>query len=504
MKTLLVNMASSPDFVGDPKNSMYPYSLLFVASYMLKNGEDCTILDLSTTGDFRRVFSDFLQENPYGLIGFTCTAENRFMVIDLIRDAKVLLPDSIIVVGGKFFTYTDQECLRNVPEVDYVVRDEGEVTFLELVRCLESKGNLDEVAGITLRKNGEIRRNPKRPPVRDLDEVLLVDSVYDRVVNPAGEYSHFMRMRNFEGRELRCLPIHVGRGCPGKCAFCLYHKWMYRGRTADSLLREVKAKMETYECNVFHFDDPHLLKRKKFIEDFYARVKEEKLDIKFYVETRVDIDLRYVDMLTEIGCISMDFAIESASPKVIGSIRKNIEISDAVALLKRARKAGVKLKVFSMVSLPDETTEDLRMTTDFLKKYRKYIDTFSGGITRIYPGTDLERMAKERGLLPEDFDWYDREYRNELVEHPDFSRYLRCPDVPVWIEHLSPEEIFAHKKEIEKLTINRFPLAVLLVDRVSKYWFHALFKWGPEDVALKKQRLRNLWEVTIRKVKISV
>ncbi|MBN2406502.1 MAG: cobalamin-dependent protein [Elusimicrobia bacterium] len=490
MKILLVNPPASPDVIYSKNNSMYPFSLLFLSSYLKKNGYSCSILDLSTTGNIREYFAGYIEESEYDLVGFTATAENRFLVWDLIREVKDRSPGTAVVAGGKFFTYTARAALENISELDIVVRGEGEITFHELVRNIDRGEPIEDIAGITFRKDGAILSTPDREFEKDLDRLNIREAFHDNVILPGGRYSPYMIMRNYEGERVKAVPVHAGRGCPGRCVFCLHNNVRYRTRSVDSVISEITEKKELLGCSNFHLQDPFLLKRVDFVKSFCSRLIEERLDINFYVETRADIDTGLLELLKEAGCISLDFGLESASQKVLDSIGKGISLGQARAVIDECDRLGIRIKVFTMISLPDEEKEDALKTVRFLEKHRKHITNYSGGITRIYPGSELEKMAYERGILGRNFSWYDRNYVNSM---PGAGKAA----VPVWIEHLDPGFIRYCRKRIDNIKLSKISLPGSIYRNSRAF----VFDWSSRGIKRKTSLIIFFVKVLFSKIK---
>lgn len=436
MKCLLVNASSTarPRVVGQ---SMHPMTLLFLSSYARRHGHDARILDLSLCADPCAELQAHLAEETYPVVGFTAETENRFLVWDLILAARAACPEALLVAGGNHFTFTAREALAAIPALDVVVCLDGEETFLELLEAQAAGADLAGVNGLVTRApDGTPVPTPPRDVGRDLDPFIIDESAYAHVLQPnaGASYTRFMTLRNFLQEEVKALPIHVGRGCPGRCVYCIYNRKRYRGRTADSVLAEIRHGIEAHGCHAFHLDDPYLAKRKPFIRDLCRTITAEKLDIQWYAELRADMDLELLGPMREAGCRSIDFGLESASPRVLESIHKQVTVEQASAFIHRCHALDIRVMAFSMVSLPDEREEDANLTMQFLEDHWEMLCASYLAVTKIYPGTDLDALGRERGILPADFCWYDRDFRDIELTDED-------PVVPYWREHLSPEFI---------------------------------------------------------------
>src|SRR5208283_4353087 len=104
-------------------------------------------------------------------VGITCIATNfRWSAFRLAQIVKRIDPNIKVVMGGSHATFMYQQVLANFP-VDVIVRFEGELTFLELVKALESGSDLRDVKGIAFKNEEGIIKNDDRPPIPDLDSL---------------------------------------------------------------------------------------------------------------------------------------------------------------------------------------------------------------------------------------------------------------------------------------------------------------------------------------------
>jgi len=445
MKILLVNSSSIPGHVQIGDGGMHPYSLLFLTSYLKKNGYPSQILDLSTSRNSILVLNSYLNEMKPGLVGFTATTENRFQVWDMISLTRRVLPDSVIVVGGHHFTYTADAALEAIPEIDIIVRGEGEQTLLHLIQVLEKQGDLLEINGISYRsKNGTVNHNPERSCEPDIEKLMIDDDTYTDVILPCGSYSPYMLLRNYERERIKAIPIHVGRGCPHKCVYCGYSNMKYRTRKPEAVVDEIERKKKLFNCDFFHLQDPTLSKNTAFLSQFCSELKRRNLKIQWYAEVRADMNLDNLELMASNGCISLDFALESGSDTILETIKKRIKREQVEVLLEKSHKLGLRAFLFSMISLPDETERDAVMTRQFFESNGRKLASIPGqAVTRIYPGTELEKMAFERGVLSKNFSWYDRTYKNQM---PEISA-----ETPLWIEHLTSDFIRRCQNEMSDL-----------------------------------------------------
>lgn len=416
---------------------MLPYSVFYLQNYLARQGVKSTMFDLFV--DKPADLYSHCRSLQKPLIGVTSQNTNRFEAIEVIDKLKRINPGSILVAGGKQFGETAEEALLHVPAIDVIVRGEGEITLHELYRTLESGGDLSGVAGITYRDMGEIRRNPARPPAVDISP-FAIDYQHVR----ADLFGKGIVFRNFQNENLRALPVQISRGCPQRCAFCTYNLMRYRVRHLDDVFREIRYLMQQFGTRHFHFADPSFTERRRFVEEFCQELLQGQYGIKWICEARADTDPELLEIMAKAGCISLDFGLESGSEKVLKAIQKRINIPDTIKFAQTCKRLGIRALVFVMVSLPEEKEDDAKQTLELLRQLSEYTKYCTINVTAIQPGTAVEARARNLGLLPRNFSWYDDTFANP---YPD----LGGKTMPLYLEHLSPDFIRWFLKEAQKI-----------------------------------------------------
>lgn len=182
------------------KMTMPPLGLISIGGYLKMHGYMVEILDLFTNHIRKQEFIDKIKNAHPDMIGISAYTENINAVIHLTKIIKSVLPKIIIVLGGAHVTFLPEEALHH-NTVDYVCRGEGEMTFVQLLECLNYHTiDLSEVKGISYRVGQEIIHNADRGYIENLDNL------------PWAELDE-IEMRSYDIKQL----IITSRGCPGKC-----------------------------------------------------------------------------------------------------------------------------------------------------------------------------------------------------------------------------------------------------------------------------------------------
>lgn len=446
MEIILINPEGKGSYQGDVREKksqyMFPYSLVFLQNYLAKKGLRVHLFDLFDQPE--KELLDFCRGLERPLVGITSQTYNRYDAVAAARDVKKVCPSAIVVVGGKHFSYCAPGCLEDVPEIDIVVRGEGEVTLYDLATTLERGGSLAQVSGITFRSGGEIVHNPPRRPEMDVEQFAL-----DYNLLPTEKFAKGVYLRNYQNEEIVSLPLHFGRGCAQKCVFCSFGLIPYRVRKLDKVVADIVHLKERFNRRYFSFIDPSFCERTAFVEAFCKRLIEERIDIKWYCEARADTPLRLLDLMARAGCISLDFAVETGSPRILEVIRKRINLGQVQEFAAECKKLGIRTLAFWMLSHPDEKEEDARQTLKLAERLAPYTNYVTFNVAQVLPGTELEAIAKTRGVLPAGFRWCDGRILNE---HEDLGPKYN----PLYLEHLSVDYIRKFRDEFEKLTAERF------------------------------------------------
>jgi len=430
-----------PPSVYQTKQTMPPLGISWLAAVLRENGfKNISLIDSVINQYSNEDIVGLVKKDAPDIIGLSFGTQSRFKAFDLARTLKKNFPDVPIVIGGPHPTLTADDILKNIPEIDIACRGEGEYTFLDLVKTIEKRGDLQNVNGISFKnKNGQIIHNPAREPIQDLDslpfparDLLLIDK-YQQTIPLSKKI---------------CTSMITARGCPYSCVYCsTSEQWGHkiRHRSSDNVVDEIEHLMKNYKLDgVGFFDDVFTMDKSRVIA-ICQKILERKLNISWWCEARANtIDKEMVSWMKKAGCEHISMAIESGSDRILKNINKAITVEQGIEASKIIKEAGIKLKVFFMHGLPGETYEDIKKTV-FLSRYlvnKIGVDEATQGITLIYPNTALECMAKELKILPEDFSW-----SRHFEEQRNYPPLNRSPYMPLFEQpNLTYEQVFQYVK----------------------------------------------------------
>jgi radical SAM superfamily enzyme YgiQ (UPF0313 family) len=292
--------------------------------------------------------------------------------IEASKVVREISPEVPIVWGGLHATLLPEQTLE-CQYVDVVVMGEGETVFLDLVRALEGKKDLEEVKeGICFEKDGK----PFSLPRRDfIDLNTLPEFSFDLVnIKPYINAAANVFVRG--ARQLPVsdytpnLPMITSRGCPHTCAYCYVNdfdlrKWRYL--ESETVIRKRRNLVEQFDLKaVYLLDDNFFVFRKRAEAICRAKLKDPVLkDIEiFNANCRYDDIAGYspdlLRLIKEAGIRELRIGVEVGSDEELKRIMKQALSNQVIIANKKLRKLGVKPTYNFMVGLPEDTIEEAK------------------------------------------------------------------------------------------------------------------------------------------------
>ena len=338
-------------------------------------------------------FSWVIPKKKIKMVGFYTTADNITRVIELTEFIKKNYPEVIVIYGGPQATVRDEDLAGNSP-ADIVVRYEGEYTLLELADYyFLKKGSLEDIKGITYKKEDKVKKNPDRPFIEDLDALPIID----RDLLPFKE--------NYP-------VILTGRGCPYNCTFCFQGTGhVYRMRSIENVLKEVDSILDRYDDPLYmgFMDDTftaHVDRTLKLCKELKKR-KEKRPDFYWYAEARANILYNHPELIPamkEAGLVAMQFGIESINKEILELYKKLITPEQVEFSIKKCVEEDIfQIVVSFILGGPYESRETIEENLNFAKKLIRMapgrIRILNGYLSPL-PGTPLGDNPAEYGLYP--------------------------------------------------------------------------------------------------------
>lgn len=411
---LLLIIPHQPDTAGllrGPAGITQPLGAGYIAAYLEKAGLSAAILDNSVELLGPEAFKAAVLRYAPAAAGFTVCSSSHNTALRLAALVKEADPGIKVVMGGIHPSAIPAKLLED-PNVDVVVRGEGEETARELALAFRDGTDLTLVKGLVFKKNGQLVETPPRPPLGDLDSLPF----------PA---HHLMNMAKYglpASRRLTLKPaaaIMTSRGCPYGCRFCSHNSVFggkVRFRSPANVLSEVKRLAAKHGVGELLFwDDSFLLDKARAME-LCRLLAGSGLDLVWSCSSRVDhITPDLARAMRAAGCRMVLFGVESGSPQILNSIGKNTGLEQIRAAVKICREAGLLSFCSFVLGTPEETEETVEQTRRFVLELDPDFAIFC--IFTPLPGSEFfERYRAEGRLDLNTIDW-DR-YINLLSSEP--------------------------------------------------------------------------------------
>lgn len=391
MKILLVNPPASERFPSTSR--VPPLGLAYIAAALEKNGFSVQILDAAVEELTIEKTAERILANNADIVGFTAMTPNYPQTEKIAIILKRKNPSLAVIIGGSHTTFLPEQALES--GFDFVVRGEGEWTFLELYNELNGQKDFRKIKGLSFKDGEKIVHNADREFVKNLDELPV--PAYHLLDIDA--YQSKMPPSNIRGG--RWLSYSSSRGCPFGCFYCsVTNFWgkIWRGHSAERIAGDLEQLKKTYNIkSVFFVDDNFTFKRERIIE-LCRLMKEKKLDIEWSCSCRVDqVDEELLKAMKSAGCWRIGFGVEAGTQKVIDWYGKKITIEKAVQAIKLCRKAGISPFCFFIIGAPIETEDDVKETISAAKRINPDIVGIS--FLTPFPGSKLYDYVLDNGLL---------------------------------------------------------------------------------------------------------
>jgi anaerobic magnesium-protoporphyrin IX monomethyl ester cyclase len=382
--------------------------IAYLASVLEKNGCQVIVLDcpaLHRTYDY--VEQEVRRFKP-DIVGITSVTATFSSALKVAQTAKEAHPQTFVVLGGPHVTIADDQFLLQHPEVDVVVKGEGEQTIVELARYVSTKGGIESlngVAGISFRNNGQVARTADRSCIPNLDEL------------PYPAY-HYFPLNKYQIYGKLGLSMLTSRGCSGQCSFCLVPQIAgdhYRARTPKNVADEFEWLTNKYKPGFISFNDEVFTYDKKRTLEICSEIKKRGLKTPWDCQTRVDrISRELLYNMAAANCQLITYGVESGSQEILNAMKKGTTVEQNETAMKWAKEAGLSVNISLVIGYPGETKETLKQTIDFVKKNEP--DDVYLYLATPYPTTGLRDLVGELGWKMSQ-DWTCYEMQSPVFEN---------------------------------------------------------------------------------------
>jgi anaerobic magnesium-protoporphyrin IX monomethyl ester cyclase len=424
-----------------------PLGLAYIAGALESNGHSLQVIDASAVpfekkalfrGEIFRfgLSNEEIINEVQGVPEVFCLSlmftNNWLHDRELIHALKVKFANAIIIAGGEHATAAPNLCLRQAP-LDFVVLGEGEETIVDLINCLKSGENLEDVGSIAFLKEEEFFQTTRRKRIKEIEKIqwpawhlFPLDAYFEN------KMSHGV----YRGRTL---PVMATRGCPYECTFCsspLMWGRNYSLRSPSDFVDELEFLNRKYQVINFDLYDLTAIIIKKWILETCREIVKRGLKITFQLPsgTRAEaIDFEVASALKSAGCSNITYAPESGSFEVLKKVKKKVKIEKMLTSIKHSNRAGINIHLNMIIGFPQDQHRDIFQTLWFLIRCSwNGANDMAMAVFTPYPGSEIFADLNEKGAL----DLFDDQSLVEIIDSYDLwpSKVYSENISPIWIK----------------------------------------------------------------------
>jgi magnesium-protoporphyrin IX monomethyl ester (oxidative) cyclase len=241
-----------------------------------------------------------------------------------------LPPDVCTIVGGYKATQEVEEMFELCPNIDMVVRGEGEDIVKQIVTGVPYK----DILGLSYRADGKVVHNEIHP-LPDVATIPFPDRSLRR-------QDHYWVQLGTRLSSITFDTILTTRGCPFKCKFCTFslnplgQKRNYTERPLESVIEELKQ----IKADFVFFSDDNFFTNPKRSEELCDLIIENNIKKMFAVQARIDMAKhpRILDKAWKAGFRVFLIGVESPHDRILKNLSKGItqqQIRDAFTVLEQ-------------------------------------------------------------------------------------------------------------------------------------------------------------------------
>ncbi|MDY7032581.1 MAG: radical SAM protein [Thermodesulfobacteriota bacterium] len=367
-----------------------PISIAYIGAFLRASGFCVNILNIGENTPFSlRLLKSHISKFKPKLVGFSVYQRNILIVVGMARYIKAIDPEIKIVIGGPQATFIPSSAVQSLQSIDYICRDEGEITLLHIAEAIRDEKCNSIVPGSSCRcEDGLIYDGPSIEPYKDLDRYPSPYFQNDLIDFP----------------NLDEAILFTSRGCPYGCIFCYTPNAFKRKVRFHSIDRVIEEIEWIYGKGIkkFWFADPSFSIDIERVDQLMEEIIRRDIKAQIWLETRADlINSELLRKMKAAGVYLIAYGLESASEKVLEGLNKKISLGQLEKAIERTQRQGIDVELFTQYGLPNETFDDAMKTLNFLKDNQVKIRGNSNSQQmQLYFGTEILNSHLEYGIHP--------------------------------------------------------------------------------------------------------
>jgi anaerobic magnesium-protoporphyrin IX monomethyl ester cyclase len=470
MRILLINPPHPAIGSRIPREHLPPLGLLSLGGPLLDAGHQVSLLD----AEFGPMGLGAIVSAARGfgpdaiLLGHSGSTSGHPSASRNARAVRKAIPQAWIVYGGVFPSYHWREIMEQEPEIDFIVRGEGEETIVRLISALEGDVNPDQVRGIVFRTGtrpgrkrqaanwmmprGDIQATAPAPIIHNLDACRVGWELIDH------------RRYTYYGKR-RAVVAQFSRGCPHHCHYCGQHGFWraWRHRDPQKFAAELARLHREQGVKLINFADENPTADRSAWQAFLEALIAQNVPLILIGTTRASDIVRDADILhlyKRAGVARFLLGLESTDDATLQAIHKGSTKAIDREAIRLMRKHGIISMAAWVAGFVQEKDADYWRTLRQLLSYDP--DQIQALYATPHSWTPFAVHEAEHRVVQTDLSRWD--YKHQVLE----SAHLPNWRVLLWVKfieavcQLRPKSVF-------RLLAHRDPLF-----RAGMQWYSGI------------------------------
>ncbi|EPZ45238.1 MULTISPECIES: B12-binding domain-containing radical SAM protein [Alicyclobacillus] len=397
-------------------NAKYIHSSLalrYLKAYVERDFPNTCIREYTIKEPATKIVADLYAKKP-DVIGFSVYIWNVEQTLPILTMLKKVLPKTIIVLGGPEVSYDTKYWMKRCPDIDVIVRGEGESTFHELLCAFSRRDSMANIRGIAYREGEHIHLTPAR------------------VQQPLAEIpSPYQDLTDIQSLKHRIVYYETSRGCPFSCQFCLSSiesgvRYFPMERVKTDLKRLIDEGIR-----IIKFVDRTFNLHRKYALELFSFLIEHRGNTVFQFEITGDILHKdIVEFLRENapeGLFRFEIGVQSTNDLTNQLVKRRQNFARLRDTILAIKDCGNIVQHLDLIAgLPEEDYESFKMTFNDVFAFEP--DELQLGFLKMLRGTGMRARAAEFGYVYMDHAPYEI-FSNRVLSYDDVLRMKQVEDV---------------------------------------------------------------------------
>ncbi len=330
------------------------------------------------------------------------------------------LSPALLIIGGPAVGIMPIDLLHTL-QADYAIAGDGEEALGLLLQSVQGDADTSRLAGVYARKKAESQdsrfesdfgssgRAGSKTGTSDLGSTTVLPfrpfaRVDDVEMLPFAQVANWVSLREYLRYDCP-MPVQSKRGCQFACIYCTYCEMegrQYRLRSPRTVAQEMWETKNRWKVNSFEFVDSTFSHPTEHAMALCEAIIGCRLGAKLQTSGLHpgSTSQELIGLMKRAGFESVVCTPDSGSERVLARLNKSFGLEEIAKTAQWSREKELPMLWSFVFGAPGESEETVRATIRFAEAIFGPKDRLLCTLgLRIYPGTELGRIAVEEGMV---------------------------------------------------------------------------------------------------------